>query len=62
VRGYVRETLARDYAPGAFLLFLTAFFASMVVKQTPRGDDMFMQMVGSAVTHITDHDGLARLD
>jgi hypothetical protein len=32
------------------------------VKQTPRGDDMFMQMVGSAVTHITDHDGLARLD
>jgi hypothetical protein len=62
VRGYGRETLARDYAPGAFLLFLTAFFASMVVKQTPRGDDMFMQMVGSAVTHITDHDGLARLD
>jgi hypothetical protein len=33
----------------------------MIVKQTPRGDDMFMQMIGSATTHIRDHDALRLL-
>lgn len=59
---YDADALARDYATGAFLLFLTAFFAAMIVKQTDRGDDMFVQMVRSAAVHIRDHDALAYLD
>lgn len=61
VTGYGEADLARDYAVGAFQLYLTAFFASMVVVRTARGDDMFMQMLGSASDHILDHDGLSRL-
>ena len=41
-----------------FLLFMTAFFAAMIVKRTERGDDMFMQMLGSAAQHIRDHSAL----
>lgn len=59
VTGYSLDDLRRDYGRGGFQLFLTAFFASMVVIQTPRGDDMFMQMLGSAADHILDHDALA---
>lgn len=62
VGGYSAEDLARDYRGGAFLLFLTAFFAAMIVKQTARGDDMFMQMIASAAEHIADHDALGLLD
>jgi hypothetical protein len=58
VTGYDRAALGADYRTGAFLLFFTAFFAAMVVKQTPRGDDMFMQMLRSASQHIADHDAL----
>jgi hypothetical protein len=61
VAGYSRDDLARDYGRGGFLLFMTAFFAAMVVKQTARGDDMFIQMLGSASQHIADHDALAAL-
>jgi hypothetical protein len=61
VSGYGRQALDEDYRGGAFLLFLTAFFAAMIVKQTPRGDDMFMQMIGSATAHIRDHDALRLL-
>ena len=61
VAGYGPDDLARDYATGAFLLFLTAFFAAMIVKQTARGDDMFMQMVDSATGHILDHGALETL-
>lgn len=58
VSGYGMDDLRRDYATGGFLLFLTAFFAAMIVKQTPRGDDMFMQMIASGSRHIQDHDAL----
>jgi hypothetical protein len=58
VRGYGEEELARDYARGGYLLFLTAFFAAMIVTQTDRGDDMFIQMLGSAAQHMLDHDAL----
>jgi hypothetical protein len=61
VRGYDAADLARDYAVGAFLLFFTAFFAAMIVKQTDRGDEMFLQMVASASQHIIDHDALRRI-
>lgn len=61
VSGYSMDDLRRDYGRGGFQLFLTAFFASMVVVQTARGDDMFMQMLGSAADHILDHDALLAL-
>ena len=61
VRDYSRADLARDYGRGGFLLFMTAFFAAMVVKQTARGDDMFIQMLGGASQQILDHDALAAL-
>jgi hypothetical protein len=55
VTGYGREDLARHYGRGAYLLFGTAFFASMIVDQTERGDRMFLQMLGSASDHMRDH-------
>jgi hypothetical protein len=58
VQGYSRADLAHDYGRGGFLLFMTAFFAAMIVKRTERGDDMFMQMLGSAAQHIRDHGAL----
>jgi aminoglycoside phosphotransferase (APT) family kinase protein len=61
VSGYDAADLARDYAVGASLLFFTAFFAAMIVKQTARGDDMFMQMLGSASRHLIDHDALGKM-
>lgn len=59
VSGYTQADLKRHYGQGAYLLFVTAFFASMVVQQTARGDDMFMQMLGSASDHMIEHDALA---
>lgn len=59
VTGYGEDELAHDYARGGYLLFLTGFFAAMIVTQTPRGDDMFIQMVTSAAQHMLDHDALA---
>lgn len=55
VAGYGMADLKRDYGRGAYLLFLTAFFASMIVTQTDRGDDMFLQMLESATEHMLDH-------
>jgi hypothetical protein len=61
VTGYPEADLRRDYARGGYLLFLTAFFASMIVGRTARGDDMFMQMLGSAADHMIEHKALAHL-
>ena len=58
VRGYSLDDLRHHYRHGAFTLFLTAFFAAMVVEQTARGDEMFLQMIGGATTHIQDHGAL----
>jgi aminoglycoside phosphotransferase (APT) family kinase protein len=55
VTGYGLAELERDYGRGAYLLFLTAFFAAMIVTQTERGDRMFLQMIESAAIHMTDH-------
>lgn len=55
VTGYGMADLKRDYGRGAYLLFLTAFFAAMIVTQTERGDRMFLQMIESAATHMDDH-------
>jgi hypothetical protein len=58
VRSYGMDDLKRHYGQGAYLLFLTAFFASMIVTQTERGDEMFLQMIGGAVDHMLDHGAL----
>jgi aminoglycoside phosphotransferase (APT) family kinase protein len=62
VSGYDVETLRRDYAGGAFRLLMTAFVSSMRVRQTDRGDRMFLQMAHSAADHIHDHQALAFLE
>lgn len=61
VKDYDFETLWRDYRSRAFALFLVAFYASMVVVQTPRGDDMFMAMIDSAAGQVMDLDSLSFL-
>ena len=61
VCGYGMGDLRRDYAQGGYLLFLTAFFAAMIVTQTPRGDDMFIQMLSSAAEHMLEHGALEGL-
>ena len=61
VRGYGPDGLLRDYRRGGYLLFLTAFFAAMIVVQTPRGDDMFIQMLSSAAEHMLEHGALEGL-
>jgi hypothetical protein len=58
VAGYGADALKRDYGRGGYLLFLTAFFAAMIVTQTPRGDDMFIQMLSSAAEHMLEHGAL----
>jgi aminoglycoside phosphotransferase (APT) family kinase protein len=55
---YDFESLWRDYRSRAFALYLVAFYASMIVTQTPRGDDMFMQMISSATNQVLDLDAL----
>jgi len=62
VRGYGMTELRRDYALGGFRLLATAMGGSMAVKQTERGDRMFVQMAAAAADHISDHDALALLD
>lgn len=62
VRDYSPADLRRHYGQGGYLLFVTAFFAAMIVEQTARGDDMFMQMLGSAAEHMLDHNALAAFD
>jgi len=61
VSGYSREALDADYAAGTFQLFLTAFFAAMVVTQTARGDDTFFVMLNGAAAQIADTGALSLL-
>jgi hypothetical protein len=61
VTGYGFETLKRDYARHSFQLFLTAFFAAMIVEQTARGDTMFLTMLRGAARQIIDLDALSLL-
>ncbi len=61
VKDYDFDTLWRGYRSHTFGLFTVAFYASMLVTQTPRGDDMFMAMIRSASDQITDLDSLSFL-
>lgn len=52
---YAMDELMRHYVLGAYQHFTTAFFASMFVTQTSRGDEMFFKMLNGAVEMIYDH-------
>jgi hypothetical protein len=62
VTGYNQAALQRDYAAGGLRLLMIAFVSSMRVKQTSRGDAMFMQMARAATDHAFDNEALALLD
>jgi aminoglycoside phosphotransferase (APT) family kinase protein len=55
VTEYDADAMRRDYALGGLRLLLIAFLSSKRVKQTPRGDDMFMQMASAAAEHAFDN-------
>lgn len=52
---YPGDVFQRHYTMGGYQIFLTAFFAAMMVTQTDRGDDMFFKMLNGAVDLVTDH-------
>lgn len=52
----------RHFARGGFQLFLTAFFAAMLVTRTERGDDMFFRMLDGAADQIADTGAMALLN
>jgi hypothetical protein len=62
VKGYDLRALQRDYAIGGMRLLMVAILASVGVRQTARGDTMFMQMTHAAVGHIQDTGALDLLD
>ena len=59
---YDFEQLWTDYRSRAFALFLVAFYAAMLVTQTPRGDDMFLAMARGSAEQVLDLDSLDFLD
>lgn len=59
VRDYTFEQLWNDYRAHTFQLFLTAFYAAVIVTQTARGDDMFFAMLRGAADQILDLDSLS---
>lgn len=61
VAGYSFEQMWRHYALYSFSLFNMAFTASMIVERTPRGDDMFFQMLRGGADHVLDTDALSLL-
>lgn len=52
---YPMDKLKKHYVLGAYQHFMTAFFASMFVTETPRGNEMFLKMLNGAVDLIYDH-------
>ena len=59
---YDFEQLWTDYRSRAFALFLVAFYAAMLVTQTPRGGDMFLAMARGSAEQVLDLDSLDFLD
>ena len=55
-QAYTPDIFQRHYIMGAYQLFLTAYFAAIMVTQTDRGDDMFFKMLNGAVDLVHDHD------
>jgi hypothetical protein len=48
-----------EYRRYTFAGFVMAVVASMIVKQTPRGDEMFMAMANRHGVHAADLDSLS---
>lgn len=61
VSGYGFEELYRDYRLFSFYGVSVAFGAAMLVKQTERGDQMFLTMLRRHTAQIIDNDGLELL-
>lgn len=61
VTDYSFDDLWRDYAGYSFSLFNMGFSASMVVERTPRGDDMFFQMLEAGAALVEDLDAVRLL-
>jgi hypothetical protein len=62
VTDYSFDDLWRDYAACSFALFNMGFTASMVVERTPRGDDMFFQMLETGAALVEDLDAVRLLE
>lgn len=61
VAGYAIEEMWQHYALYSFSLFNMAFTASMIVERTPRGDDMFFQMLRGGADHVLDTGAMSLL-
>lgn len=62
VADYTTESLMRDYAAGGLRMLYIAIASAMRMKQTRRGDEMFMRMAKCAASHIHRNDAMALLD
>jgi len=56
VRGYPWERCWADYRRGTFAGFAVAVVASMIVQETPRGNEMFLAMASRHGRHALDLD------
>ncbi|MFC3172828.1 phosphotransferase [Novosphingobium bradum] len=61
VTDYAEAELRADYASGGLRMLFIAIVSAMRVKQTARGDEMFLLMAACAADHCIDNDGLALL-
>jgi hypothetical protein len=61
VRDYSERELWHDYVWYSYAGYVMAVVASMLVVQTPRGDEMFMTMAERHGQHVLDHDAEALL-
>lgn len=61
IRDYSLEDLGRDYRWFSFYGISVAFGAAMLVKQTERGDEMFLTMLRRHVAQVRDNEALALL-
>ncbi len=58
VRDYAFDQLMADYRHYAFAVLAVAIAATVIVKQTERGDRLFMKMVTDGAHQILDNDAL----
>jgi aminoglycoside/choline kinase family phosphotransferase len=58
VSGYSFEQLTRDYRHYTFAALAVALAATLLVKQTERGDRMLIRMITDAAAHVLDTEAL----
>ncbi|MBI4693650.1 MAG: phosphotransferase [Gammaproteobacteria bacterium] len=58
VRDYSFDALLRDYAHYSFAMIAVAVAAFLIVKQTDRGDRLFLHMITGAALQALDNDAL----